>query len=60
MSSMLLTEDLQAVAQFYGRLDAVELTGVLALVPGLHITQGDLTPVISEIEKFALNSDHHN
>ena len=49
---MSLTEDLQAVAELYGRLDAVELTGVLPLVPGLHITQCDLTPVISEIGNF--------
>ena len=56
----ILTEDLQAVGELDGRLDAVELTGVVPLVPGLHITQGDLTPVISEIEKFALNTDHHN
>ena len=47
-----LTEDLQAVAELDGRLDAVELTGVLPLVPGLHITQGDLTPVVSEIGNF--------
>ena len=35
--------------QLDGCLDAVELTGVLSLVPGLDIAERDLTPVISEI-----------
>ena len=48
-----LTEHLQAVTQLDGSLDAVELTRVLSLVPGLHIAQCYLTPVISEKGNFA-------
>ena len=50
--SMSLTEDLQLVAEVYGGHDAVQLTRVVPLVPGLHIPQCDLTPIISEIKRF--------
>ena len=52
-SVCILTEDLQVVAELDGGLNAVELTGVLPLVPGLHVPQRDLTPVISEIENMS-------
>ena len=49
---MSLTEDLQLVAEVYGGHDAVQLTRVVPLVPGLDIPQCDLTPIISEIKRL--------
>ena len=51
---MSLTEHLQLVAEVYGGHDAVQLTRIVPLVPGLDIPQCDLTPIISEIKRFYL------